>query len=176
MHSKIEVIVSELNKHLQSKLQPIFNVGTMLFSGIVKPIYKGNEIINTVEVQSDTNLQNVVFQDRHKLQVYHKIINPLRLYRDIASPQNQMRGQARILAVIYTSYDRLALLEAFVSNLPTILKVDGFSTITIATSEINTNEPQIFANERGNIEYDLNKTWQLATVEYTLNYAYNEKC
>lgn len=177
MLSKLERIVIELNNSIQSKMQPLFTEGTMLFNGIVKPVYKQNEIINSLQPENEKNFKDVVFTDKHALQVYHKVINPIALNRDVNSNDFVMRGQARLQCIVYSSHlSRLHLLESIVSAFPTIMKVKGLQSITVATNNVNTNEPQIFANERGQIPYNLNPHWQLASIEYTINYTYNEKC
>lgn len=179
MHSKLESIVNALNVVLQENLQKTFTVGTMLFRGIAKPIHTENEILNCViEKGKVVDITNVVFSDRYDLQVYHKIVNPINLANDINNYYPIIRGQARLQSIIYTKNDRLLLLEEFVKAIPDTLKVKGLQTVFINSNAVNTNEPQIFAQERGNqIPYQLNKpAWQLASIEYTINYSYAKNC
>lgn len=174
MHSKLETIINELNVILQQKLKETFTERTMLFNGIVKPVYRENEIKNTIIVGKA--LTQCLFTDRIDLQVYHKITNPINLQNDINHAYPIIRGQARLQAIIYTKHDRLALLEAFVKAIPDALKLKGLQSVFFNSNAVNTNDYQIFAQERGQIPYDLNPAWQLASVEYTITYQYAKNC
>jgi len=170
--SKIEAIIEALNLALIASIQPQFTEGTMLFNNIVKPIYKQNEIVNTISKKNA--LQNVVFSDMHTLQVYHKISAPISVERQVNDSQSLIKSIARVQCIIYTKHERHAFLESFVSAFPTILRIAGISGVTLNTAMLDLNELQIFAEERGSIPYNLNPSWQLAKLEYVVTYTYKD--
>lgn len=173
MSSLVEFYIKELNKEITNIVSNYFNSNSIVCYGLAKLINKSNEYVPTI--YEGNKIVDVLFNDKKDVSIYHRLIDTKVLeYRN-----NKAFCENRIKMIVYTKLDRYDLVEFFLKYIPENMLVSN-SIFSTNINQVSFNENDIFRRERGNIEYNLNKTWHLIDFDivsrHSLSYCIDKIC